>query len=81
MKIKHLLRILQAAPDKEKEVWIPALDGERTTFIDFNFDDENNLDLYEVIKEVEPYTLQKISELEKENTAKQPKSKKAFQNN
>ena len=65
MKIKDLLRVLQTAPDKEKEVWIPALDGDRTTFIDFNFDDENNLDLYEVVKEVEPYTLQKISELEK----------------
>jgi len=64
MKIKDLLRILQTAPDKEKEVWMPALDGERTTFIDFNFDDENNLDLYEVIKEVEPYTLQKISDME-----------------
>jgi len=65
MKIKDLLRILQAAPDKEKEVWVPAMDNERTTFIDFNFDDENNLDLYEVVKEVESYTLQKISDLEK----------------
>lgn len=64
MKIKDLLRILQVAPDKEKEVWIPAMDNERTTFIDFNFDDNNNLDLYEVIKEVEPYTLQKIADLE-----------------
>ncbi|MDR3226980.1 MAG: hypothetical protein LBT56_04845 [Prevotellaceae bacterium] len=67
MKIKELIRILQLAPDKAKEVWIPAFDGERTTFIDFNFDDENNLDLYEVIKEVEPYTLEKITELEKLN--------------
>ena len=65
MKIKDLLRILQIAPDKEKEVWIPAIDNERTAFIDFNFDDDNNLDLYEVVKEVEPYTLQKISDLEK----------------
>jgi hypothetical protein len=65
MKITHLLRILQAAPNKEKEVWIPAFDGERTTFIDFNFDDENNLDLYEVVKEVVPCTLQKIADLEK----------------
>jgi hypothetical protein len=64
MKIKDLLLILQSAPDKEKQVWMPAFDGERTTYIDFNFDDENNLDLYEVIKEVESYTLQKISELE-----------------
>jgi hypothetical protein len=64
MKINDLLRILQAAPEKEKEVWIPAFDGERTTFIDFNFDDENNLDLYEVVKEVEPYTQRKIFDLE-----------------
>ncbi|GHU60967.1 hypothetical protein FACS1894121_1770 [Bacteroidia bacterium] len=64
MKIKDLLRILQVAPDKEKEVLIPSFDTERTTYIDFNFDDENNLDLYEVIKEVESYTLQKITELE-----------------
>lgn len=65
MKIKDLLRILQAAPNKEKEVWMPAFDGERTTYIDFNFDDENNLDLYGVVKEVELYTLEKIAELEK----------------
>ena len=66
MKIKDLLRILQVAPDKEKEVWMPAFEeGERTTYIDFHFDIENNLDLYEVIKEVEPYTLHKIEELEK----------------
>jgi hypothetical protein len=65
MKITDLLRILQAAPNKEKEVWMPAFDGERTTYIDFNFDDENNLDLYGVVKEVELYTLEKIAELEK----------------
>lgn len=65
MKIGDLLLILQSAPDKEKQVWMPAFDGERTTYIDFNFDDENNLDLYEVVKEVESYTLQKISKLDK----------------
>ena len=73
MKIKDLLRILQVAPDKEKDVWIPSMDDTRTTFIDFNFDDENNLDLYEVVREVEPYTLQKISNLEKLNS-KLPKN-------
>jgi hypothetical protein len=46
MKVKDLLQILQFAPDKDKEVWIPAIDGKKTTFIDFNFYDENNLDLY-----------------------------------
>jgi hypothetical protein len=65
MKIKDLLRILQAAPNKDKDVWLPSSNDERTTFIDFNFDDENNLDLYEVIEEIEPYTMQKILELEK----------------
>lgn len=67
MKIKCLLRILLAAPDKEKEVVIPACNGERTPYIDFNFDDENNLDLYEVAKDLESYTIQKIAELEKCN--------------
>ena len=43
---------------------MPTCDGERTTLIDFNFDDENNLNLYDVVKEVEPYTLQKITEME-----------------
>jgi hypothetical protein len=71
MKIKDLLSILQSASDKEKEIWIPALDGERTTFIDFNFDDENNLELYEVIEEIEPYTLRKISELKNRTNQKQ----------
>ena len=65
MKIKDLLRILQVAPDKEKEVWMPDFEGTRTTYIDFHFDLENNLDLYAVIKEVEPYTFHKIEELEK----------------
>ena len=45
--------MLQAVHDKEKEIWIPAFDG--------NFDDDNNLDLYEVVKEVESYTLMRMT--------------------
>ena len=48
MKIKDLLSILQIAPDKEKEVWIPSIENERTINIGFNFDDINNLELYEI---------------------------------
>ena len=67
MKIKDLLRILQAAPDKEKEVWMPtSITNEKTTVIDFNFDDFNNLELYENGGEYdEDYILYKISQLEK----------------
>jgi hypothetical protein len=66
MKIKHLLRLLQAADDKEKEVWIPSIENDRTTNIGFNFDDINNLELYEIGGEYdEKYTVSRISNLEK----------------
>ena len=65
MKIKDLLRILQSAPEKEKEVWIPSIESERTTFVGFNFDDINNLELYEVGKDCEKSTLDSILDLEK----------------
>ena len=66
MKIKDLLRILQAAPDKEKEVWIPSIENERTTVIGFNFDDICNLELYETAGEYnENYIQYRISQLEK----------------
>lgn len=45
----------------------------RTTNIDFNFDDENNLELYEIGSNDETYTISKINEI--------VKSKKAFQQN
>ena len=97
MKIKHLIRILQAAADKEREVYIPSIDGCTTTKIGYSFDDNNDLELYETgvisserdilvdIQELEQYYIDnemfralktiellkyKISELEKENTAK-----------
>ncbi len=63
MKIKDLLRLLEAAPDNEKEVLIPAIDGERTTFIGFDFDDINNIELYETDSD-NSYTLSKIDEIE-----------------
>jgi hypothetical protein len=73
MKIKDLLLILENAPNKEKEIWIPSVSNERTTNIDFNFDDENNLELYEIGSNDETYTISKINEI--------VKSKKAFQQN
>ena len=73
MKIKDLLLLLENAPDKEKEIWIPSVSNERTTNIDFNFDDENNLELYEIGSNDETYTISKINEI--------VKSKKAFQQN
>ena len=73
MKIKDLLLILENAPNKEKEIWIPSVSNERTTNIDFNFDDENNLELYEIGSNDNSYALSKIDEI--------VKSKKAFQQN
>lgn len=73
MKIKDLLLLLENAPNKEKEIWIPSVSNERTTNIDFNFDDENNLELYEIGSNDETYTISKINEI--------VKSKKAFQQN
>ena len=48
MKIKDLLRLLQYAPEKDKEIYIPSIENDRTTNIGFNFDNINNLELYEV---------------------------------
>jgi hypothetical protein len=73
MKIKDLLLLLENAPNKEKEIWIPSVSNERTTNIDFNFDDENNLELYEVGSNEDSYALSKIDEI--------VKFKKAFQQN
>ena len=73
MKIKDLLLLLENAPDKEKEIWIPSISNERTMNIDFNFDDENNIELYEVGSNEDSYALSKIDEI--------VKFKKAFQQN
>ena len=65
MKIKDLLLLLENTTDKEKEIWIPSISNERTTNIDFNFDDENNLELYEIGSNDETYTISKINEIVK----------------
>lgn len=55
MKIKELLKILQNAPDKNRDVYIPhtlimptsgSIHQESSTKIGNNFDDNNDLDLY-----------------------------------
>ena len=66
MKIKDLLSLLQLAPEKDKEVWIPSIENERTTNIGFNFDDINNLELYEFVGKVsDEETKKMISYFEK----------------
>jgi len=66
MKIKDLLSLLQLAPEKDKEVWIPSIENERTTNIGFNFDDINNLELYEFAGKVsDEETKKMISYFEK----------------
>ena len=55
MIIKQLIKILETAPDKNKEVYIPhtmimptskSVHQESSTNIGHNFDDNNDLDLY-----------------------------------
>ena len=48
MKIKHLIRILQASADKEREVYIPSVNNCTTTKIGYSFDDNNDLELFEI---------------------------------
>ena len=64
MKIKDLLRLLENAPDKDKEIFVPSISNERTSNIDFNFDDENNIELYETGSD-DSYMLLKITEIAK----------------
>ena len=59
MKIKELIKILKEAPDQEKDIYVESLDNYWTSNIGFSFDDNNDLQLYEVVKE-------KINQLEKE---------------
>ena len=48
MKIKELIKILQSAPDKEREIYTESLKNCYTTSLDYNFDDNNDFVLYEV---------------------------------
>ena len=59
MNIKELIKILKEAPDQEKDIYVESLDNYWTSNIGFSFDDNNDLQLYEVVKE-------KINQLEKE---------------
>jgi len=69
MKIKDLLHLLQSAPEQDKEVWIPSIEDGRTTNISFNFDDINNLELYESAGEYdEEYIRNKISQIKQIST-------------
>ena len=47
MTIKELKKILNSAPDNERDVYIPHR-GIQSTDVGFNFDDNNDLDLYVV---------------------------------
>ncbi|MDR3287171.1 MAG: hypothetical protein LBT27_06995, partial [Prevotellaceae bacterium] len=49
-----------AAADKERGVYIPAIDNCTTTQIGFDFDDNNDLELYEVKNISEQELLSKI---------------------
>ena len=46
MKIKELKKILENAPDEEAEIFINDLPDNKETDIGYNFDDNNDLDLY-----------------------------------
>jgi hypothetical protein len=51
MKIKELIKILKEAPDQERDIHVESLDNYWTSNIGFSFDDNNDLQLYEVVKE------------------------------
>ena len=48
MKIKELITILQSAPDKEMNIYIENSENYFTTNIGFSFDDNNDLQLYQI---------------------------------
>lgn len=52
MKISELMKILQSAPNKNAEIYIQNGDL-LTNSIDFSFDDNNDLQLYEVAEQDE----------------------------
>ncbi len=64
MKIKDLIALLQSAPDNEKEVFVESINNYWNTNLDFDFDDNNDLRLYETDETEYKFTLQKIKELE-----------------
>jgi hypothetical protein len=51
MKISELIKILQAAPDKNRDVYTESVGNYYTTNLHFDFDDNNDMCLYEVAAE------------------------------
>ena len=50
MTIKELKTILEQAPDEDAKVFIDGCDEQQNFGIGYNFDDNNDLDLYVIIK-------------------------------
>ena len=48
MKISELIKILQTAPDKDREIYAESLGNYYTTNLHFDFDQNNDILLYEV---------------------------------
>lgn len=49
MKIKDLIKILELAPDEERELYVTGENRCWTTNIGFSFDDNNDIQLYEIV--------------------------------
>jgi hypothetical protein len=54
MKIKELLKICKESTNQNSDVYIPSIDYKgnqiSTPNVGYNFDDDNNLELYEISK-------------------------------
>jgi fructose-1,6-bisphosphatase len=64
MKINELIRILQLAPDKERDVYTESVKGYYTTIIAVDFDQNNDIRLCEVVDEDTAKSIQKDFDLE-----------------
>ena len=51
MKIKELIKILQSAPDQERDVYLKSVKNDFTTLLDYSFDDNNHIRLYEIVEQ------------------------------
>ncbi len=51
MKISELIEILQAAPDKNRDVYTESIGNYFTTNLHFGFDQNNDMRLYEVAED------------------------------
>jgi hypothetical protein len=52
MKIKELINILETSLNKERNVYIESISKTFTTDIDISFDDNNDIQIYEIAKEM-----------------------------